>query len=243
MTALDTDPCEPLALSARIRQQLLDEVLAGAYGAEGRLPAERELAARFGASRVTIREALQALERAGVVDVRRGSGAVVRPRREWSVQVLPAYARAILARGDPALSGTLVRELLTLRRDLIGAAVGRAAGRLRPGELDPARAAVAEAWAHRDDPGAFVRLDVDVARRLLDAAGLLVPLWLLNDALEVYIEAAEALVWMAAVPDNYVERQEALFQALERGDREGALAAVATNLDEHDQAVLAAIGG
>jgi DNA-binding FadR family transcriptional regulator len=58
-----------------------------------RLPAERELAERFGVSRPTIREALAALELAGIVQTRKGSGTAVVGTSShvamWGVEILP----------------------------------------------------------------------------------------------------------------------------------------------------------
>lgn len=52
------------------------------HAAEGqRLPSERELAARFGVQRATLRLALQSLEREGIVASRKGSGCYVCPAR------------------------------------------------------------------------------------------------------------------------------------------------------------------
>ena len=54
---------------------------AGAWQLGDRLPAERELAGSFGASRSTMRNALRVLQARGVVEVRRGSGCYLRSRR------------------------------------------------------------------------------------------------------------------------------------------------------------------
>ncbi|ONG56106.1 transcriptional regulator [Pseudoroseomonas deserti] len=47
-----------------------------------RLPAERELAKRFGVSRPTVREAILSLQMAGMLEVRKNSGAYVASRQE-----------------------------------------------------------------------------------------------------------------------------------------------------------------
>ncbi|HTW53131.1 MAG TPA: GntR family transcriptional regulator [Stellaceae bacterium] len=53
----------------------IDEMIRqGGYAAGDRLPGERELAQRLGVSRPSVREAVIALEVAGVVEVRTGSG-------------------------------------------------------------------------------------------------------------------------------------------------------------------------
>ncbi len=66
--------------SAGIMAQLRREILAGGYGYRERLPAERELALQFGASRGTVREALRRLEEMNLVSRRVGSGTFVRYR-------------------------------------------------------------------------------------------------------------------------------------------------------------------
>ncbi|WP_028799561.1 GntR family transcriptional regulator [Streptomyces sp. 142MFCol3.1] len=65
-------------LYARIATQLLGELRDGTVAPGERLPAERELAARFGVSRETVRQALQLLRREGTVSTdRRGSHATL----------------------------------------------------------------------------------------------------------------------------------------------------------------------
>jgi DNA-binding FadR family transcriptional regulator len=60
--------------------QIADLIRRGEYAPGAKLPAERDLARQFKVSRPTVREALIALEIAGVVEVRVGSGAYVRRR-------------------------------------------------------------------------------------------------------------------------------------------------------------------
>jgi GntR family hexuronate regulon transcriptional repressor len=66
---------------ARLYRELANAMIAelaqGTYPVGRRFPAERELAAKFGVSRPTVREAIIALEVQGLVEVRVGSGAYV----------------------------------------------------------------------------------------------------------------------------------------------------------------------
>lgn len=57
-------------------QQRIDE---GEWGAGGQLPTEPQLAAEFGVNRLTVRQAIADLERAGSVVVRHGKGVFVAP--------------------------------------------------------------------------------------------------------------------------------------------------------------------
>jgi GntR family transcriptional regulator len=90
----------PLGPSASaLRDRLMAEIEAGSPEPGGRLGAERELAARLGVSRSTLRAALDALETAGVVHHIRGrsGGIFVSERRIerdlTSLTSLPAYLR------------------------------------------------------------------------------------------------------------------------------------------------------
>ena len=58
----------------QIADELRTRVEAGEYGAGKLLPSEAELSTRFGASRVTVRRALEVLRDEGLVDSRQGFG-------------------------------------------------------------------------------------------------------------------------------------------------------------------------
>jgi len=73
----------------RLYRQLSDLIGQGRLGADGRLPAEGELAEEFGVSRYVIREALTRLRLAGVIVSRKGSGSFVRKRESQDANVLP----------------------------------------------------------------------------------------------------------------------------------------------------------
>jgi len=70
-------PVEPRRLYLQIADQVRSLIAAGEFPPGSRLPAERELAKRFGVSRPSLREALIALEVEGYVDVRPGAGIMV----------------------------------------------------------------------------------------------------------------------------------------------------------------------
>ena len=87
MHAIVTLPStEPRRLYRQIADQLRTLIGNGEFVAGARLPSERDLARQFGVSRPSVREALIALEVAGWVEVRIGSGVYVldRPTRATS---------------------------------------------------------------------------------------------------------------------------------------------------------------
>jgi GntR family phosphonate transport system transcriptional regulator len=61
----------------RIHETLGDEIDSGRYRAGAKLPTEAALSQRFGVNRHTVRRALEELQEAGRIHVRRGSGAFV----------------------------------------------------------------------------------------------------------------------------------------------------------------------
>ncbi len=58
----------------QVSRQLRDDLVAGRYGEEGRLPSEAQLARRFSVSRPTVTRALQSLVEEGLVERRAGAG-------------------------------------------------------------------------------------------------------------------------------------------------------------------------
>ena len=89
------------ALAARLEAEVLPAVPAG-----GRLPPERELAARYGVGRTVLREALLVLESRDLVASRKGSGTVRLPA--------PASAPAPLLEGDEIGPFELIQARMVL---------------------------------------------------------------------------------------------------------------------------------
>ena len=69
---------ETQRLYQQVAQQLSELIRGGEFPSGGRLPSERDLARQLGVSRPVVREAVIALEIAGLVEVRTGSGIYVR---------------------------------------------------------------------------------------------------------------------------------------------------------------------
>ncbi len=67
-------------LYARVYQSLRDEILSDRYPAGGALPSEYTLEQRFLVSRITVRRALEELERAGLIERSQGRSATILPR-------------------------------------------------------------------------------------------------------------------------------------------------------------------
>jgi len=67
-------------LYARVYQSLRDEILSERYPVGGVLPSEYMLEQRFQVSRITVRRALEELERAGLIERSQGRSATILPR-------------------------------------------------------------------------------------------------------------------------------------------------------------------
>jgi DNA-binding FadR family transcriptional regulator len=80
-SALGFAPIAPQRAFEDIAAQIRDLVASGKLKPGDRLPAERDLSAKFNVSRNTLREALRALELAGMIELRKGAsgGAFVLP--------------------------------------------------------------------------------------------------------------------------------------------------------------------
>lgn len=102
-------------MSNRLYKSIVREILSlieqGVFPAGSRLPGERELAERFGVSRVTIREAEIALEALGHIVIKTGSGAYVQRSTKASSDALPdvtafelTAARAVIEAEAAALA-------------------------------------------------------------------------------------------------------------------------------------------
>jgi DNA-binding FadR family transcriptional regulator len=228
----------------RIVSDIAALISSGELGEGARLPAERDLARRFGVSRVNLREGLRALQELGLVTTRRGSGASIRPRRDWSLAALPGLLSA--RTGEPTPAEGLrpwVVEALALRRTFARGLPGQLAGRLAAGSLSAARRRASEAWAARSSAPAFVELDAAALRAAPEAAGAAAFAWLWNDLTKVAVALAGWLPNGLPFPADYLARQDELWDALESGDAARSERLVGTHLSRLDRGLLVAFEG
>ena len=219
-------------------ESILTEIVRGTYPPGTRLPPERELSQKLGASRPTLREAMRKMTAWQVVEPRRGSGVTVRDRREWSIEVLPAYMR--YADNAPVIE--LLEDMLAVRRSLLRSVLSRASRRVGRAGLDIARGNLARAWDARDSGVEFVQLDLSFMRSVVEAAQLLPAMWLLNRLSTVYVDLAGLVAHAIAPPDDYFDAFTDILNAIEAGDRKKVERRFDSYIQAHDDRVLAIVG-
>jgi GntR family transcriptional regulator len=120
----------PVSLYARIRDELRAQIVAGIYQPHARLPSESELIARYGVSRITVRNALAELEKEGILFKIAGKGVFVsKPKSFQSLARLQGFAESMTG-----FDCEIFNELLSVRTLPANAEVAR---RLHLSEREP----------------------------------------------------------------------------------------------------------
>jgi GntR family transcriptional regulator, transcriptional repressor for pyruvate dehydrogenase complex len=210
-------------LTMEIARRLLDYFLSGEVEPGERIPSERRLAESLGVGRSLVREALKSLHLLGLLEVRQGDGTYL---KRTDSELLPQVIEWGLLLGErPAL------DLVEARAHLEVVVAGLAAERRDQQALEELRGLLETMRTSSDDPVRFVEADVGFHLRVAEAAGNVV----LNDMLN----GVRALlrVWIRRVIEaagktgpSYLEHLP-IFEAIERGDREAAVAAMAAHME------------
>ncbi|MFI5610343.1 FadR/GntR family transcriptional regulator [Amycolatopsis sp. NPDC051903] len=156
-------------LPEQVASELITRILDGELDLDEQLPSEVDLAAALGISRLTLREAVKALQNRGVLRIERGRGTYVNPRRAWS-QLDPMVLDAMT--GSEA-GPELFRHLTEMRRVVETGMAGLAAARRTDADLDRMRThldQLADA-AGRDSVDDYATADLAFHDDLLAAAG------------------------------------------------------------------------
>src|SRR5579875_2147540 len=114
-------PVPPLRRADLLAEQIRRFIVTAGIAEGARLPAERDLAERFGASRPTVSQALRTLSLMGLVEIRHGSGAYVVRRPEAMV----AASVGLMLDLDQRSVGHLMRLRLWLETLGVTEAAGR----------------------------------------------------------------------------------------------------------------------
>ena len=183
-------------------------ISSGELRAGDRLPIEKELTARWGVSRGSLREAVRALAALGILETRQGDGTYV-------TQLDPAVMLAPLGFCAGLQGHARVVELLALRHTLETESAALAAARISDEQLDRLEAILAQldsqfATGHVD-PERFLDADTDFHRSIAVASG--------NRALAAVVDSlmtrtVRARLWRALTERDSVAEAHAEHRAV-----------------------------
>ena len=204
-------------------ERLLTVIKLGVVAPGGKFPAERELAARLGISRLTLRDAIGELQKAGYVESRRG-----RFGGTFVTYVPPAPSEAEVARLAREDAGRLT-DALTFRMAVeTGAAeaLARLGGPRTREELLARLAAVNAAG-----PGDYRRLDTLFHLSIAELTGSSLLTAACADARMRLNDLLNAIPVLRRNIDHTASQHAAIATAILAGDPDGARQAVAEHLD------------
>ena len=222
----DTPPITRRKLSHEVLDRLLVRIRSGEFPAGSRLPSERELMQVFGVGRPAVREALQALERMGLVAIVHGEGArVLALSAESVIEQISESAMHLLSG-----SSDLLEHLKEARLQFEVAMARAAAARATPDQVERLRLLLEEHRASLNDPARFLETDMAFHRGIAEMSGN--PIYIaLSQAMLQWLEQfhSEALRAPGAESTTLAEHVK-LFKRIAANDAEGATRAVTAHL-------------
>jgi GntR family transcriptional repressor for pyruvate dehydrogenase complex len=161
-------PVQRQSVASAVFDQLSTEVLSGELEPGEELPAERALTEALGVNRQAVREALQRLAEAGLVEIRHGGRTRVTDyRRTSGLELLPR----LLIRADGSVDADVAMSILELRACLGPDIASRCAERATASVRDTVTAILAQMVAAGDDLDQLAALDVEFWDALVEGSG------------------------------------------------------------------------
>lgn len=217
-------------------QQIVDEVVRGDLPAGANLPSERHLAEVLGVSRPTVREALQRLSHAGLVEVRQGGATTVRDfRRHAGLDLLP---RLLLPGGRLDLKAA--RSILEARL-LIGPQVAALAAERAGGDLEAALNEALTALRGESDPVHRQRHALHYWEHIVDGADSIAFRLMFNGLRAAYEPLLDVLAPLMQSEVGRVDAYRELAAAITSGDPRAARGAARKLLRPATSDLLSAI--
>jgi GntR family transcriptional repressor for pyruvate dehydrogenase complex len=173
------------------------------------LPAERELAERFGVGRSSVREALRMLESRGLIESRGNGAFVVSPRRNPFEHPL-----SLLVSGEDVDRA----QLFEVRRMIEAEAAALAAERCTPGDLDKLRDETAAMERALDSSEDYVAADIRFHLVIAKATGNRLIPHLMQAIRERLTEMIGNAYRFPGGPERSLAQHRAILEAIVAGD-------------------------
>ena len=212
-------------LFEQIVQQVEDSILQGQLKPGDQLPAERDLAQRFGVSRTAVREAVKTLREKGLVEAYSGRGTFVTNGTSQAMR----QSLDLMIRINP-LEGSA--NLAELRLVLEPEIAGLAAARIEEQLLTTMREAVAVMSRNLHDPDAYVEADLDFHLALAEAAGNPLILSLLGSIVGLLRDQRSRIFSVDGGPERGQYHHKRILRAVEQGEPDLAREAMHAHLKQ-----------
>jgi GntR family transcriptional regulator, transcriptional repressor for pyruvate dehydrogenase complex len=210
---------ERTPVAGRVFGQLVEDVLSGRYDPGEKLPTQRALAAELDVNMAPVREAVKRLEQLGLVEVRHGDAMRV---TDWRASGgLDVIAHVLFAAGG--LDRDTLAHLMEARRLMLSEAA-RLAARRRSDDAARRLDALAGRIAEAPTAEAAQALDFAFMAELVEAAGNVVLVLVMNSIRRVYFDRAELFASIGATPADAYDRAA---RAIKRRQPDAAARAVA----------------
>lgn len=202
-------------LYEQIIQQIEDSILKGVLKPGDQLPAERELAQRFGVSRTAVREAVKALREKGLVEAYSGKGTFI---TDGTSQAIRQSLDLLVRIGRQEGASHLAELRLVLEPEIAALAATRIEDQL----LATMREAVATMERSLHDPGAYIEADLDFHLALAEAAANPLVLSLLDSIVGLLREQRMRIFNVDGGPERGQFHHKRILSAIERRDPDAA---------------------
>ena len=209
------------SLPDQVFHRLVSDVLAGRFAPGERLTTQRALAAELWVNMASVREGVKRLEQLGLVEVRHGDAMRV---RDWRLHGGPDVLVHLIARSG-SLDVEMVRSVMEARRLLLTESARLAASR-RSEDQAALLASLAEQLAVADGDEAAQRLDFAWYAVLIESAGNVVFLLVMNSIRALYLDRLELFRPIVSDRDGLVARYRAAARAVADGNGDAAAAEV-----------------
>lgn len=217
-------PVRTHSVANQIVAQVRDALFAGRLAPGDVLGSEKELAARFGVSRITVRDALRTLETMGIVEIRVGAGGGARIAEGNPDRFADALAVQL------KLIGVSAHEIMDAQVAVEGRAAELAAENVTADDLARLEALVDEAQKLVRDPAGFTAAGLAFHLAVAESSH--------NRALVAQLKALRYIVWptekprtTVAIAGRVLKLHRTIVAAIAARDGEAARAAMVSHLE------------
>ena len=228
-------------IAATIFRELRHQILRGELRAGERLPGERELAAKYGTNRNTLREAVRRLEQARLVTVRHGQGVTVADfRKAGTMELLPPFLETM---PDIAEVARILEDILPARLMVIEFATGLAVRRADKNDLERLKdiTDLLIAAFERGDPVVIAHGFHRWLDALIDAGHSVAVRWIANPFLEAYRDLLDRFPALWVLEPSFPQHLREFIAALEAGEEPRAIEVTRSYYRRVDRAFMKAL--